>query len=99
MTFSFTSMGTASRRNMCSALYVYNADLSYSRIFNQTRTVAIALVCDRKRIFGETPKPKISNLKRWNFTETVITAVRDIFSRKLKFWSKIDCFSKKCLFR
>ena len=90
MTFSFTSMGTASRRNMCSALYVYNADLSYSRIFNQTRTVAIALVCDRKRIFGETPKPKILNLKRWNYTETVITAGRDIFGRKRLFRPKMS---------
>ena len=47
------------------------------------------LVCDRKRFFGETPKPKILNLKRWNFTETVITAVRDIFGRKRHFRPKI----------
>ena len=44
-------MGTASRRIMCSALYVYNADLSYSRIFNQTRTVAIAYIEDFKDPF------------------------------------------------
>ena len=48
--------------------------------FQENRTSQI--VCDRKRFFGETPKPKILNLNRWNFTETVITAVRDIFGRK-----------------
>ena len=58
----------------------------------------LVIVCDQKRIFGETPKPKILNLKRWNFTETVITAVRYIFSQKWHFWLKINVLVENWLF-
>ena len=56
-------------------------------------------MCDRKRFFGETLKHKIFNLKRWNFTETVITAVRDIFGRKWLFRPKMRVSAENGMFR